>query len=313
MGLCLAVHAVPAAESFNLTEIAPGVHVHHGLNVSTDDPRRGDIANIGFVLGQRCVAVIDTGGSYATGLALKAAVARVTTLPVCFVINTHAHFDHVLGNPAFRDGQATFVGNSALPDVVAGSEEFYARRFAAERAGAKSTVLPAEGLWVSSSQTLDLGGRSLTVDAVPTAHSSADLAVYDPQTGTLWTGDLVFLDRLPVLDGSLAGWLRWLDGNEARPYARVVPGHGPVSAPWPAAAAPERAYLEALGNDAKAAIKAGLFLEDVLAHAGENPPLHWLLTAPHARNTGKAYREFEWNQAPSELEADPLTRADELH
>lgn len=284
-----------AGEAFNLTEIAPGAYVHHGLNVSTDDPGRGDIANIGFVVGQRCVAVIDTGGSTATGQALKAAIARVTPLPVCYVINTHAHFDHVLGNPAFRDGKATFVGHSALPEAVAASEDFYTQRFAAERAGDSAPVLPAEGMWVSGEQVLDLGGRRLLLDAVPAAHSSADLSVYDEQTQTLWTGDLVFLERLPVLDGSLGGWLKWIAERQGRHYARIVPGHGPASAPWPEAVAPERVYLEALGDTARAAIRDGQFLEDVLARAREHPPSDWPLTGPHARNMSKAFREFEWN------------------
>ena len=284
-----------AAADFTLLPVAEGVFVHQGKHVAVDDPARGDSANLGVVIGQRCAAVIDTGGSAATGRALRAAVAALTPLPICYVINTHAHFDHLLGNAAFTDSGARFVGHQELPATVAASEDFFSSHFAAERAGDKRPLLPLDGVWVTGSTRLDLGGRALLLSAVPTAHSSADLTVLDVATGTLFTGDLVFMERLPVLDGSLRGWLAWFDATQGQAIARIVPGHGPVSAPWPAAAAPERAYLEALRAEARAASKAGMFLEDVVGRAESTPPAGWVLTGPHARNMSKAFREFEWD------------------
>ena len=292
LGFALSSHA---AAEFTLLPVADGVFVHQGQQVGIEDPARGDSANLGVVLGQRCVAVIDTGGSVATGRALRAAIAALTPLPLCYVINTHAHFDHLLGNAAFADSGAQFVGHQELPATVAASEAYFSEHFAAERAGDTHALLPAEGVWVAASTRLDLGGRELLITAVPKAHSSADLTVLDAATATLFTGDLVFMQRLPVLDGSLRGWLAWLDAPPAQPIARIVPGHGPIAAPWPAAAAPERAYLEALQTEAKAAIKAGAFLEDVLANAESKPPAGWVLTGPHPRNMSKAFREFEWD------------------
>src|SRR6202041_1224284 len=84
-------------------ELASGVYVHRGAQLPLDVPGHDDIANIGFIVGSRCVAVIDTGGSVRTGLALRAAIRRRTSLPICYVINTHVHVDHVLGNWAFKD------------------------------------------------------------------------------------------------------------------------------------------------------------------------------------------------------------------
>lgn len=274
-------------------EVAPGVYVHHGMHAAIEEAARGDIANIGFVVGERCVAVIDTGGSRATGAALRETIAATTPLPVCYVIDTHAHFDHVLGNAAFVADRPQFVGHANLAAALEASRAFFAERFAAELAGpASDVVLPS--LTVEGTRELDLGGRSLVLDAVAEAHTSADLTVYDVKTRTLWSGDLVFMERLPVLDGSLRGWLAWLDAPPARPIDRVVPGHGPVSAPWPAALAAERAYLAALLSDARAAVREGRFLEDVAAAAREHPPAGWLRTEPHARNASKAFREVEW-------------------
>ncbi|HMM76215.1 MAG TPA: quinoprotein relay system zinc metallohydrolase 2 [Gammaproteobacteria bacterium] len=276
-----------------VVEVAPGVYVHHGAHAGVEDPARGDIANIGFVVGERCVAVIDTGGSRATGAALREAIAATTSLPVCYVIDTHAHFDHVLGNAAFVADKPQFVGHTKLAAALDASRDFFAERFAAELGGpASEVVLPT--LQVEGTRELDLGGRKLVLEAVAEAHTNADLTVYDAQTRTLWSGDLVFMERLPVLDGSLRGWLAWIDAPPARPIDRVVPGHGPVSAPWPAALAPERGYLSALLADARAAVRDGRFLEDVAAAAHAHPPAGWLLTEPHARNASKAFREVEW-------------------
>ncbi|MGE3772603.1 MAG: quinoprotein relay system zinc metallohydrolase 2 [Gammaproteobacteria bacterium] len=283
---------MPASRAAPLAvvEVAPGVYVHHGTHASVEDPARGDIANIGFIVGERCVAVIDTGGSRATGVALRAAIAATTPLPVCYVINTHAHFDHVLGNAAFVADEPQFAGHANLAAALDASREFFAERFAAEPA--RDVVLPT--LHVDGTQELDLGGRKLVLEAVAEAHTSADLTVYDVKTRTLWSGDLVFMERLPVLDGSLRGWLAWIDAPPARPIDRVVPGHGPVSAPWPAALAPERGYLSSLLTEARAAVRDGRFLEDVAAAARAHPPAGWLLTDPHTRNASKAFREVEW-------------------
>ena len=92
----------------------------------------------------------------------------------------------------------------------------------------------------------------LELRAWPTAHTDTDLTVLDTATGTLFAGDLLFMERIPVVDGSLLGWLRVMDELERLPAQRVVPGHGPPSAPWPEAAAPQRAYLEYLRDTLRA-------------------------------------------------------------
>ena len=101
-------------------------------------------------------------------------------------------------------------------------------------------------LLVDGTTKLDLGSRTLALRAWPAAHSDNDLTVLDEQTGTLFAGDLVFLGHMPVLDGSLRGWLRVIDELSTLPAQRVVPGHGPVSE-WPAALADQRRYLEDTG------------------------------------------------------------------
>ncbi|MGH8173851.1 MAG: hypothetical protein ACREPX_11965, partial [Rhodanobacteraceae bacterium] len=75
--------AETATAPLKVTEVAPGVFLHAGKLLALDVPGHDDIANIGFVVGTRCVAVIDTGGSPRIGRALRASLRSRTTLPIC--------------------------------------------------------------------------------------------------------------------------------------------------------------------------------------------------------------------------------------
>lgn len=292
--------AGPAADA--VQEIAPGVHLSAGALEDWGPANRGHVANLGFVVGERCVAVIDSGGTRSGGEALEAAVRRRTDLPICYVINTHAHPDHVLGNEAFLDANGKgaegprFVGHRRLPAALAARGPFYlnalARDFGPEQAGTR--IVPP-GVTVDDTLTLDLGGRRLLLHAWPTAHTDADLSVLDEQSGTLWLGDLLFAGHMPVVDGSLSGWLAALDELRGwRHVARVVPGHGAPSGNWPAALDAQQRYLERLRADTRAAIKEGLTLSQAVARIGPDRPGWLLQDVFHKRNVTAAYAELEW-------------------
>jgi quinoprotein relay system zinc metallohydrolase 2 len=266
--------------------------VHEEASAANEDA----IANIGFMIGDEAVAVIDPGGSFAEGAALRAAIRARTDRPIRYVILTHVHPDHIFGAAAFRDDHPDFVGHAKLPGALAQRGDYYVRRLHSalgDEASGTEIVVPT--VLVSDRLDLDLGHRRLTLRAHGPAHTDNDLTIFDQKTRTLWLADLLFVDRIPVIDGSLVGWLKQLDELTAIPADRAVPGHGPVSVPWPAAAEPERRYLEAVAHDTRAAIRSGIGLATAYRQVANSERGNWLLFDDyHPRNVTASYKELEW-------------------
>ena len=289
--------AASASDAPFVRELALGVYAHEGVIASAGEGAADDIADLGFVIGDRGVAVIDTGGSVATGRRLLGAIRAVTDKPILFVVNTHEHPDHVFGDAAFEGLGAVFVGHHNLPRSLAAREAFYRkayRKFLGDAAMDEVRFI-APTLLVEDESELDLGGRKLRLKAWPVAHTDCDLTAYDPASRILFAGDLVFSGHVPVLDGSLKGWLKALDGLTALPAERVVPGHGQVGAPWPAALDAERGYLTHLAGDVRAFVRRGADIGEAARGAGVEDRGDWKLFDDYnPRNATAAFAEFEW-------------------
>lgn len=284
------------AAELPVSEVAPGIFVHSGTIALMTRENEGGIANVGFIVGADAVAVIDTGGSLREGEALLAAVRARTTKPIRYVINTHGHPDHVFGNAAFVAAGTSFVGHSRLPQALASRGPYYLANF--RRIMGSELIDPVKivppTILVSDTLTLDLGARRLTLRAWPAGHSDSDLTVFDETSRTLFAGDLVFLRHIPVMDGSIRGWLRTIGELEKIPAQRVIPGHGPVS-DWPAALADERRYLTILLADVRASNENGESIRTAADKAAAEERPHWQLFDDYnARNATAAFSEIEW-------------------
>ena len=283
-------------QELEVTEIAPGLFVHHGVTALMTRENDGAIANIGFIIGESAVAVIDTGGSVREGQRLLAAIRARTDKPIRYVINTHGHPDHVFGSAAFLSDGTVFVGHRNLPRALATRGQFYIeafRRIMGDQLLDEVRMIPPT-LLIDGTVTLDLGSRTLTLRAWPTAHSDNDLSVLDEETKTLFAGDLVFLTHTPVLDGSIRGWLRVIDELSTLPAQRVIPGHGPVSE-WPAALTDQRRYLETLASDVRVLVARGEPITVAADTAAASERARWQLFDDYnARNATTAFSEIEW-------------------
>src|SRR5712671_1898739 len=108
-------HAIAQTAPLAVTEIAAGIFVHNGVHEEASSGNKDAIANIGFIVGAEAVAVVDPGGSFEEGAALREAIRTRTAHPIRYVILTHVHPDHIFGAAAFRGDDPDFVGHAKLP------------------------------------------------------------------------------------------------------------------------------------------------------------------------------------------------------
>lgn len=293
---CLCCLPVPGRAAPAMEEVAPGVFVRRGPDAEATAENLDGIANAGFVIGRDAVLVTDPGGSAADGARLRAEIRARTDRPIRHVVLSHVHPDHCFGAGAFAGDAPEVVGHARLREELSVRADFYRDRLTEilgpEAAG--TPVMPTRVVGPEGA-TLDLGDRRFRLTAHPAAHTRSDLSMLDPDAGLLFPADLLFVGRIPSLDGSLAGWLGELDALEALGARAAVPGHGPTLVePAPAIAALRR-YLTTLRDDVRAAIAAGRSLTETTGTAALSERGAWTLFDDYnGRNVTQAYKELEW-------------------
>ncbi len=292
-----APRCVASGAALEVVEVAPGVFVHVGRIEEPNPDNRGDVGNLGFIIGEQSVAVIDTGSARWMGEALWRAIRARTDLPVSHVILTHMHPDHVFGARVLQMAGAEVIGHERLPRALADRQENY-RQSLERLIGAQAflgTGAARVTETVAQEMRIDLGNRALQVEAWPPAHTGTDVTVFDGQTGTLFAGDLVFDRHTPALDGSLRGWQAVLAEIGDRGVTRIVPGHGGPDLPGQGGTEAVQRYLDVLARDTLAAIEAGERLGDAVAHIASGEAPFWdLFEAYNRRNATVAFTELEW-------------------
>ena len=284
-----------AALPLPMQEIAPGLHVRQGVCEDASPRNHNAIANVGFIVGEEAVAVIDPGGSRADGEGLRAVIRAVTDKPIRFVVESHVHPDHIFGASAFARDKPAVIAHARAAGALAERGDYYRRRLAEILGPGAAGDYAVPTMLVAGTSAIDLGGRVLSLRAHPPAHTDNDLSIFDQRTGTLWAADLLFVNRIPVIDGSLTGWLKELQWLKGVPAVRAVPGHGPASVPWPDGAADEERYLATLAREIRALIASGGDIEAALRGVGVGERGRWCLFDDYnGRNVTAAFKELEW-------------------
>ena len=213
-------------------EVAPGVYMVQGAagEVGVDNLAR--IGNAGFIVGTTGVLAIDTGTSYRHGVALLAAIRRVTDKPVRLAVVTHTRQEFLFGATAFRErGIAIHMQQQAAALMQSRCERcLKTLNQLLGSAAMQGTAMFKPDLEFNQSHTIDAIGRQVQVLYYGHSSGPGDTAVLDLQSGVLFAGGLLDQLRIPdVQDADLDGWSRALQALRELPIKAVVPGHGPVA------------------------------------------------------------------------------------
>ncbi len=185
--------------------------------------------NIGVVLGDAEVLVIDTRSTHAQGREILDDLRELTRFPVTVVVDTHGHHDHAFGNRVFRPAQ--IWGHTACPPFMARTGERARSAIAAEYPDlaaelAEVVIDPPDRLFADRA-TIEIGGRAIDLRFLGRAHTDHDIVIAVPGADVVFAGDLVEGGAVPYFgDGYPLEWPATADALAELVTGTVVPGHG---------------------------------------------------------------------------------------
>ena len=241
--------------------VAEGVYAHVGDTGARSTDNEGLNANIGLVVTPAGAVLIDSGATFRSARQILDAVGRITSQPLKWVINTGDQDHRWLGNGLFAAQGAQIIAHAdARADMLdRGNDELQSLR-AEVGAVVDGTVPTLPTHWLKGNdERLELGGVVFEFKHRGGAHTPGDTMVWLPQKNVLFTGDVVFVDRmLGVLP--VSNTRHWLDTfaviEQLQPRV-LVPGHGSVTTVV-TAKADTQAYLLALRAQMKKAVDDGV-------------------------------------------------------
>ena len=224
----------------------------------------GSGGNLGVGVGEDAVFLIDDQFAPLTPK-IEAAIARLSSKPVKFVLNTHWHFDHTGGNANLGKAGALIVAHDNVRKRMS-AEGFI------EFLGMKTSPEPKDALPVvtfSTDTTFYLNGDEIHVFHVPRAHTDGDAIVHFRKSNVIHMGDTFFNKLYPFIDTSSGGTIDGMVAAVDRALAlsndatRFIPGHGPLAGKADLVA--YRTMLATVSTRIKAQIQQGMKIEDAIA------------------------------------------------
>ena len=283
--------------SFEVNQVAEGLFVHFGEQDDSNDKNNGDIANIGFIVGSKSIAVIDTGGTPEIGRNLLKKIKETSSLPISHIIITHSHPDHFFGTEAFTNDEVKIIGHEKLERALITNFEFYKNlqfNLIKEESIKKARlILPNQTVKVGSIRTIDIGNREIEIRAWKSGHTDNDLSIFDKQTKFFWSEN-IFVHRVPSIRASVKGWKSNLDEILKMDIDTIIPGHGPLKKKNKAIE-PMVNYFDRLIKEVRKFHNTSKTLKDAQNHAAPNNKEKWLLfDSYHSSNVTKTFTELEW-------------------
>ena len=190
------------------------------------------VPNIGIIVGDRAVLVVDTGMGARNGATVLREAEKVSGGKAMFLATTHVHPEHDLGAQAFpatvkmirAEAQVDEIAESGLTtaDLFRGMSPFNAELL-------KDAQFRKADITFKNTYDLDLGGARVRLMAMGFNHTKGDTVFFVEPDAVLFAGDIVMM-RLPNVTGPesrVKQWLSSLDTLEALKPKLIVPSHGP--------------------------------------------------------------------------------------
>ncbi len=295
---CLAFACAGAlAVEVRFQRVAEGVYAHIGDTGPRTTENEGLNANIGLVVTPAGAVLIDSGATFQSAKQIHAAVKAVTPQPLKWVFNTGGQDHRWLGNGYFAAQGAEIIGHaSGKADMMNRGNDHLQGLQATLGAKTDGTVPTLPTRWLTGNdERLELGGVVFEFRHRGGAHTPGDTLVWLPQQKVLFTGDVVYVDRmLGVLPVSHTK--RWLDTfavvEQLNP-AVLVPGHGKVTN-VATARADTQAYLLALRAHMRKAVDDGIDVSAAVKSFDAAPFMRLLNGAElMPGNASRTYLELE--------------------
>ncbi len=279
--------------NLNPIKITEGVYCFFGKLEIISQANAGNIVNTCYVQNKEGFVVIDSGPTFSYAEQAYLQMQKIAKLPVKYVINTHDHDDHWLGNSFYKSKGALLIGPQTYEQNVFAGMRTRMQKLLTKEQYEKTESVILDTI-VNGNYTLQLGNITYEiVQPVSVAHTKGDLIIYLPQKKVLFAGDLVFNDRLTSLrDGSLIGSLEALDKIDGYRAKYIIGGHGyKVDANSTKHIkkyflAIKKEVLKALDND----VDMEVIGKHVVLPEYQELQLYKIL---HLRNVLDAYRELE--------------------
>ena len=242
-------------------KLAENSYYFYGKEEYFSKENGGDIANSSFIITKNSVILIDTGSSKLYGEQVKKQIEKITNKPIKYILNTHHHPDHFLGNSAFSNSDI-YASEFTKNEIEANGDLYIVNLVNIIHEAMNKTKVKAPNQ-ILTTKNLNFDGYKLKVLYFD-GHTQSDIAIYDENTKILYASDLVFYKRtLATPHANLNKWIKSLKELEKINYSILVPGHG-ISSTTKDPVKENIAYLEFLQNTLKNSAKEGLDIYEIL-------------------------------------------------
>jgi glyoxylase-like metal-dependent hydrolase (beta-lactamase superfamily II) len=226
------VQPATGESSVVLEKITESVYSYVGIPDGA--PGHAFSANAGIVIGKDAVLVIDTLTSAREAKRFLAEIRNITDKPIRYVVNTHYHLDHALGNCVFVDIGATVISHARCRESIIKTGDGMLENptmYSLPKDFWTGTRVEAPLLSFEREMIIDLGGITVKlIHSGVASHSAGSIVVAIPEQKVLFAGDILVTYFHPYLgEGDLPGWAKTLDMIHAMDVDHIIPGHGPLS------------------------------------------------------------------------------------